>query len=597
MNILLTAINAKYIHSNLAVYSLRAFVPECFRDSVEIAEYTINHRLEFILQQLYKRAPDVLCFSCYIWNYDYVREIAAEYHKLRPDVPIWVGGPEVSYEILQMFKENPAFFGVMIGEGEAAFAGLVAYYCGGRRGELSAVSGIAFRRETYAARRRIALGEDVSDCQPGTGQDGEICQTTSKEPFDFDSIPFCYENMQRFENRIIYYESSRGCPFSCSYCLSSADKRLRFRNLSLVKEELSFFMEHNVPQVKFVDRTFNCNHAHAMAVWQFIRERDKGITNFHFEIAADLLTKEEISLLAELRPGLLQLEIGVQSTNPKTLEEICRVTDLSKVQSAVRQIQKAGNIHVHLDLIAGLPFEGYWRFRESFNDVYAWKPEQLQLGFLKVLKGSLLYERRSEYGLVYRERPPYEVLRTNWLSYDEILLIKLVEEMLEVYYNSGQFEVTMKLLDVVYPDAFGFFLALGQFYEKNGYLERSHSRIRRCELLLEFAAKDGRIPKELLEDSLLYDLYYRENMKSRPYWARNPAEFANVTRTVCKSGKLSHVEPFFYRFPGKEEKTLDALPKRLANEVYVLFEYKKRDALSHQAKTTELTGFGEEGIK
>ena len=352
MNILLTAINAKYIHSNLAVYSLRAFVPECFRDSVEIAEYTINHRREFILQQLYKRAPDVLCFSCYIWNYDYVREIAAEYHKLRPDVPIWVGGPEVSYEILQMFKENPAFFGVMIGEGEATFARLVAYYCGDRRGDLSAVSGIAFRREESTARQRIALGEDVSDCQPGTGQDGEICQTMSKEPFDFDSIPFCYENMQGFENRIIYYESSRGCPFSCSYCLSSVDKRLRFRNLSLVKEELSFFMEHKVPQVKFVDRTFNCKHAHAMAVWQFIKERDNGITNFHFEIAADLLTKEEISLLAGLRPGLLQLEIGVQSTNPKTLEEICRVTDLSKVQAAVRQIQKAGNIHVHLDLIA-----------------------------------------------------------------------------------------------------------------------------------------------------------------------------------------------------------------------------------------------------
>ncbi len=564
MNILLTAINAKYIHSNLAVYSLRAFVPEPFRSSVRIAEYTINHRSEYILQELYKKAPDVLCFSCYIWNYSYVREIAAEYHKLRPQTPIWVGGPEVSFETMQMFQENPAFFGVLIGEGEASFARLAEYYLSGKKGDLSAIPGIAFRQEN----------------ETDTG----ICRTAPGTPLDFSSVMFCYENMGAFRHRIVYYESSRGCPFGCSYCLSSVDKKLRFRDISLVKEEISFFLEREIPQVKFVDRTFNCNHAHAMAIWRFLKEKDTGKTNFHFEIAADLLTEEELVFLEGLRPGLIQLEIGVQSTNPQTIEKIRRTMDVKKVFAAVTRLLDAGNIHIHLDLIAGLPLEGYARFQQSFNEVYAIWPTQLQLGFLKVLKGSYMYERRQEYGLVYRENPPYEVLETNWLSYDEILKIKLVEEMLEVYYNSGQFEVTAKLIGAVYPDAFGFFLALGQFYEKNGYLDKNHSRIRRCELLLDFLVQDGRMPRELLEESLLFDLYSRENMKSRPYWAQSPPKFL---KAAGKKGRQVHIEPFHYHFPQKGERNITSLPERLSREVYVLFEYGERDLL-HQAKASEL---------
>lgn len=563
MKILLAAINAKYIHSNLAVYNLRAYAKE-YREAVELAEFTINHQKEYILQELYKKRPDVLCFSCYIWNYDYVREIAAEFHKLRPEAPIWVGGPEVSYEIEEMLEENPAFFGVMIGEGEETFAELAAYYCSPVSAELSEIRGIAYR------------------------WNGRIYKTGTREPLDLSTVPFCYEDMADFKNRIIYYESSRGCPFSCSYCLSSIDKKLRFRDIELVKKELLFFIEKEVPQVKFVDRTFNCNHNHAIAIWQFIKEHDKGITNFHFEIAADLLTKEEIELLSTLRPKLVQLEIGVQSTNPQTISEIRRVMQLSDVETAVHLIQKAGNIHEHLDLIAGLPYEDYARFQKSFRDIYALKPNQLQLGFLKVLKGSYMYEHRKEYGLIYRSRPPYEVMQTNWLSYEEVLLIKQVEEMLEVYYNSGQFEVTMKLLDVVYLDSFDFFLRLGQFYERKGYAAMNHSRIRRCEILLEFVTEEGRMEKELLQESLLYDLYYRENMKSRPYWARNISEFSKVTKSFCKNGKLSHIEPFFYHFPKKEEKSITKLPTRLQEEVYVLFEYEKRDALDHQAKTTEI---------
>ncbi len=569
MKILLTAINAKYIHSNLAVYSLLAYAKEN-RAAIEIAEYTINHRREYILQEIYKIKPDVLCFSCYIWNYEYVCQIAAEFHKLRPDTPIWVGGPEVSYEIEKLFSEHPAFYGVMIGEGEKTFLRLTNYYCRKEPLDLSEIPGIAYRKGYR-----------------GKGAD-QIVQTLPGEPLNMNEIPFCYDHIEDFSNRIIYYESSRGCPFSCSYCLSSIDRHLRFRDIELVKKDLLFLIEKEVPQVKFVDRTFNCSHSHAMEIWRFIKEKDRGMTNFHFEIAADLLTEEELELLSGFRPGLVQFEIGVQSTNPATIAEIHRTMGLSAVSSAVALIQKAGNIHIHLDLIAGLPYEGYERFARSFRDIYALKPDQLQLGFLKVLKGSYMYEHRAEYGILYGDRPPYEVMQTKWISYDEILKIKLVEEMLEVYYNSGQFEVTMKLLDAVYADSFAFFLSLGQFYERNGYLDRNHSRIKRCELLLEFLKEEGKISEDLMQESLLYDLYYRENMKSRPYWAKNPAEFAKISRLYCKKGKTSHIEPFFYHFPTKNQRTITNLPERLTKEIYVLFEYEKRDALTHQAGVTEI---------
>lgn len=566
MKILLTAINAKYIHSNLAVYSLRAYAGK-FKDSIEIREFTINHRSEYILQEIYKIKPDVLCFSCYIWNYTYVREIAAEIHKLLPNLPVWAGGPEVSFCISETFLENPGFYGIMVGEGEASFQELAEHYCEGRGQEnLFHIKGIAFRREGYGSQ--------------------EIHITQERDPLDLSSIPFCYEDMEDFKNRIVYYESCRGCPFRCSYCLSSIEKTMRFRDMDLVKEELAFFIEREVPQVKFVDRTFNCNHRHAMEIWKFLGERDRGITNFHFEIAADLLTKEELALLASFRPGLVQLEIGVQSTNEKTLKEIRRTASLKQIEDGVIHIKNGGNIHEHLDLIAGLPYEGFDSFARSFREVYALKPNQLQLGFLKVLKGSYICEKKEEYGILHKSLPPYEVMETKWLSYGEILSIKLVEEMLEVYYNSGQFQVTMKCLDAVYEDSFGFFLKLGEFYESKGYLAMNHSRIRRCEILLEFFQEEGTIPMDLAKESLIFDLYYRENIKSRPIWAVNPSVFAHMTKKHCKNGKMTHIEPFFYHFPWAGEE-IKELPRRLSEEIYVEFDYRKRDALNHQAEIRE----------
>ena len=565
MKILLTAINAKYIHSNLAIYSLRACAGE-YKSQIELAEFTINNQKDYILEEIYKRKPDILCFSVYIWNLDYVESVAREFKKICPDTPVWVGGPEVSYEVEDFLTSHPEIDGVMIGEGEETFREVCGYYAGNRG--LDDIQGIAYR------------------------DNNGIRVTESRAIMDMSRIPFCYDTMEDFSNRIIYYESSRGCPFSCSYCLSSVDKSLRFRDTELVKKELLFFINQKVPQIKFVDRTFNCNHAHAMEIWRFIKEHDNGVTNFHFEISADLINEEELKLISNMRPGLIQLEIGVQSTNEVTIKEIHRTMKLERLKEVVRAIQSGANVHEHLDLIAGLPYEDYDSFAGSFDEIYELKPNQLQLGFLKVLKGSFMYEHAKEYGIIYHDRPPYEVLSTKWISFDDVLRIKKVEEMLEVYYNSGQFEITMKLMDVLYDSAFDFFQRLGDFYEEKGYLAMSHSRIRRCEILLEFMqaelqAKEGeRKPSDIvkmLEEALIFDLYYRENCKSRPGWAVDAATFKKMTHRYCARGKLSHVEPFHYRFPDKKQRSIDPLPVREKEPVWVLFHYDDRDPLDNQA--------------
>ena len=566
MKIFLTAINAKYIHSNLAVYSLRAYAKD-YQEQIAIGEYTINNRVDYILEQIYKAKPDVLCFSCYIWNMDYVEELITEYHKLCPKVPIWVGGPEVSYEVETFLAEHPQVTGVMIGEGERTFEQLCWYYVN-QAGSLDEIRGIAFRNQ----------------------DSGKTVFTLPQEPMNMSDIPFCYDHIENFENRIIYYESSRGCPFNCSYCLSSIDKKLRFRDIELVKKELAFFIEKKVPQVKFVDRTFNCRHDHAMEIWRFVKEHDNGITNFHFEISADLLNEEELALIHDMRPGLIQLEIGVQSTNETTIREIHRTMKLELLKDIVRKIQSGENIHEHLDLIAGLPYEDYATFAKSFDEIYALKPNQLQLGFLKVLKGSYMYEHAAEYEIVYHAKTPYEVMKTKWLSFDDVLKIKQVEEMLEVYYNSGQFEITMKVMEPLFDSAFAMFQELGVFYEEQGYFGMSHSRIRRAEILLEFMReqKSEDAVLQMLEESLTFDLYYRENCKSRPSWAPSPAEFKEQTRYYCKNGVKSHVEPFHYRFPEKSKKALNEIPTRLKQPVYMLFDYENRDPLDHQARVTEV---------
>ena len=543
MKILLAACKAKYIHSNLAVYDLKAYSSD-YDKEVLLREYTINQPKDEILKDIYGSGADVVCFSCYIWNISFVRELIRDLAKILPETAFWAGGPEVSYDAEKFLTEMPEMTGVLVGEGEKTFHDLLEYYID-RKGSLGEIRGIAYR-------------------------DGEeIRHNGWRELMNLSEIPFVYQHLEEFENRIIYYESSRGCPFSCSYCLSSIDKKLRFRDLELVKKELQFFLDHKVPQVKFVDRTFNCKHEHAMAIWKYILEHDNGVTNFHFEVSADLLRDEEMDLMAKMRPGLIQLEIGVQSTNPETIRAIHRHMDLDKLKRCVDRVHSFRNIHQHLDLIAGLPYEDYDTFHRSFNDVYQMKPDQLQLGFLKVLKGSLMQGEAEKYGIVHKEKEPYEVLSTNWLPYGDVLKLKAVESMVEVYYNSGQFQHTLEYLVPLAKDAFTFYESLGAFYEKKGYSEISHSRMRRYEILLEYLQEETDVSVEKASQKMLYDLYLREKLKKRPSFAPDQKVYETAIWDYRKANhipKTAHIEVF-------------------EDGRAVLFDYERRDPLSNNAYT------------
>lgn len=548
MKILLVACNAKYIHSNLAVYDLQAYASD-YADHIVLKEYTINQQKDDIMRDIYLEHPDVVCVSCYIWNLSFVKELMADLIKILPGADFWAGGPEVSYDAEKFLTENSEFKGVMVGEGEETFKELAGYYVEKNPQDLKDMTGICYR-------------------------DGDqIIHNGWRQIMDLSSIPFIYKDLSEFKNRIIYYESSRGCPFSCSYCLSSIDKKLRFRDTETVKKELQFFIDNKVPQVKFVDRTFNCKHDHAMAIWKYINEHDNGVTNFHFEISADLLREEELQEMSTMRPGLIQLEIGVQSTNPDTIKAIHRTMNFEKLKGIVDRIHSFGNIHQHLDLIAGLPYEDYDSFRHSFNDVYALKPQQLQLGFLKVLKGSHMMEMCREYGIVYKTQEPYEVLSTKWLDYDHVLKLKTVENMVEVYYNSGQFQNTLEYLEKFFPDAFSIYERLGSFYMEKGYGDISHTRMRRYEILLEFLEDMPEISMDQVKDQMVYDLYLRENLKSRPGFARDQKPFERQVwdfRKREKVAKNAHVEVF-------------------ADGTVLLFNYADRDPLTNNAHVTDVT--------
>ena len=548
MKILLVACNAKYIHSNLAVYDLQAYASD-YADHIVLKEYTINQQKDDIMRDIYLEHPDVVCVSCYIWNLSFVKELMADLIKILPGADFWAGGPEVSYDAEKFLTENSEFKGVMVGEGEETFKELAGYYVEKNPQDLKDMTGICYR-------------------------DGDqIIHNGWRQIMDLSSIPFIYKDLSEFKNRIIYYESSRGCPFSCSYCLSSIDKKLRFRDTETVKKELQFFIDNKVPQVKFVDRTFNCKHDHAMAIWKYINEHDNGVTNFHFEISADLLREEELQEMSTMRPGLIQLEIGVQSTNPDTIKAIHRTMDFEKLKGIVDRIHSFGNIHQHLDLIAGLPYEDYDSFRHSFNDVYALKPQQLQLGFLKVLKGSHMMEMCKEYGIVYKTQEPYEVLSTKWLDYDHVLKLKTVENMVEVYYNSGQFQNTLEYLENFFQDAFSIYERLGSFYMEQGYGDVSHTRMRRYEILLEFLEDVPEISMDQVKDQMVYDLYLRENLKSRPGFARDQKPFERQIwdfRKREKVAKNAHVEVF-------------------ADGTVLLFNYADRDPLTNNAHVTDVT--------
>ena len=547
MKYLLVAINAKYIHSNPAVYSLKAYAGKELENFIELAEYTINQQVQDILADIYRKKPTVIGFSCYIWNWNMIRELLPEISKVLPDTDIWLGGPEVTYDAEKILEKHSNLTGIFVGEGEATFRELVQCYVD--------------MEEKQLQKNRQELFFNISGLCLPTGY------TKPRTLTDITEIPFLYNDLAPFENKIIYYESSRGCPYHCSYCLSSIDKKVRLRNIDVVKKELQFFLDHNVKQVKFVDRTFNCNHRHAMEIWKYIYENDNGVTNFHFEISADILNEEEIALLNQFRPGLAQLEIGVQSTNEKTIREINRVMNVERLEKIVEAIRNGKNIHQHLDLIAGLPYEDFESFKKSFNRVYAMKPDQLQLGFLKVLKGSEMEERAGEFGICYAERPPYEVLYTKWISYDDILVLKKVEEMVEVYYNSNQYTHVLPFLERIFETPFDMFLELAKYYDSKGYFIKSPARTDRYNVLLDFAKTHDASHIDIYKELLTFDLYLRENMKTRPDFCADLKDetyrkFAGAFYKQEENSrkylpaytdyswkqlwKMTHLEPFYY---------------------------------------------------
>lgn len=574
MKFLLAALNAKYIHSNPGLYSMRAFAGRQYLEDIELAEYTINNEPGTILADLFKRQPDVVGFSCYIWNYNMVCDLVREFHKLMPDVPIWLGGPEVSYDAEKILVYQKEVTGVIVGEGEKTFLELLKHYK---------------KEEGY---------EHLSDIPGIVTREGKYIE---RKPLNLNELPFLYEDLKPFENRIIYYESSRGCPFRCSYCLSSIDKTVRIRDFTLVEKELKFFLDNKVSQVKFVDRTFNCNYEHTMDIWQYILKHDNGITNFHFEIEADILRQEEIELLSKMRPGLVQLEIGVQTTNPITLKEIRRYMDIEKLKKTVQTILDYKTVHIHLDLIAGLPYEDYESFKKSFNEVYRMHPQQLQLGFLKVLKGSYMYEKAEDYGLVYLDKPPYEVLYTKWIRYEEIRKLKAVEEMVELYYNSNQFTHTISVLEKEFESPFELYEKLAEFYEEKGYFVKTPSRMYRYDVLLEFIKEKLEEEKSnLYRELLVFDVYLRENVKSRPSFAENidkesirifyEDEVQNLQYLQGYSqydakqmARMTHLEAFSYPVWDTQ---CDTMMVPLLEKRYVLFDYQERNPLTYEAKYT-----------
>ena len=653
MRFLLCGINAKYIHSNLAIFSLKAYADRKKIPGAEIIlkEYTINNYVEDILQDLYEEKADVVIFSCYIWNISFVRELAAELKKVSPDVKIWAGGPEVSYAANKFLMENPAFDLIMQGEGEEVFSELIRLTVEEKcrikdvykQSESEKVlSGIVEKRYSIKGKQAVKEEKDIEDkhfagednvyptnyidmsklqklqgiavrdfsgeaalgnAESNIGNKTKIINTGFATLMDMDTIPFVYEDFHLFEHKILYYETSRGCPFCCSYCLSSVDKTVRFRSLPIVKKELDAFLEAKVPQVKFVDRTFNCNRQRAIDIWSYLVEHDNGITNFHFEISSDLLGEEELELFAKMRPGLIQLEIGVQSTNGETVDAIHRHMDLDKLFHYVDRVHELGNIHQHLDLIAGLPYENYERFGCSFDDLYAHEPDQLQLGFLKVLKGTMMEEEVKKYSILYRNQPPYEVLGTKWISYDEIILLKGVEELVELYYNSGQYTLTLKYAVPFFESPFRFYEMFSAWYRGKGYHKLNHNRLEKYNILREFLREHiDENEWDTLDEIMLYDMYLRENVKGRPAWAKDTAQYKKEWKALYReqgeklfpedvqagiydskrAANQSHIEVFEINIKKFEQS--GQVEKK---QVFCLFDYSRRNPLNRAARTVE----------
>ena len=575
---LLIGINAKYIHTSLAVRSIEMYCKEN-NTNVNTKEFTINNDEDKIINEIYEEKPDFLGFSCYIWNINIILEIISTIKKLLPNVKIFVGGPEVSYEYDYIFEKGIDI--VCIGEGEKTVKELIDKFNEKKCIDKSFknVNGIAFKLEN------------------------DIIVTKDRDLLQLDEIPFVYKNgLEGTEHKILYYEASRGCPYSCQYCLSSLEKGLRFLSEKRVKEDLDFFLKNNVKQVKFVDRTFNCNKKFAILIWNYLIDNDNGITNFHFEISADIVDDDMLNVLKNARVGLFQFEIGVQSTNDATLDEIKRKTNLQKLFDKVDKIKNLKNIHQHLDLIAGLPFEDYDIFKKSFNDVFNVYPEQFQLGFLKLLKGSGLRINAEKYGIVYKDKAPYEVLYTNLIDYDKMNMLKNIEEMIETYYNSGKAINTIKYGIKFFNSPFDFFEQLSAYWVKNNYNNISHSKMKLYEVIYDFFKDIKDIDNNVLNEIVKFDILLNDNIKSLPVWINTKYDnnFKDKERKFYNNKEnIQKYVPYLEKYDAKQisrmcyfEKFSIDIEKMINSnfnlinkeEVYILFDYNTKNDLIYKVK-------------
>lgn len=565
-----TALNAKYIHSSLALRSIKKYCAK-FGIDIDVAEFTINNSEDFIFSEIYKMKPDVIGFSCYIWNMEMILNIASVLRKILPEIKIIFGGPEVSYEF-DYILENKLADIIIVGEGEKTAFELISFLDSKNNAvsNLDEIDGIAYL------------------------ENDNVVVTKPRKPIELDELPFVYDDfsMDELQNKIIYYEASRGCPYRCQYCLSSVEQGVRFLSRERVFSDLKFFIDKKVKQVKFVDRTFNCNKKFAIDIWNFLIDNDNGVTNFHFEVSADILDDEMFAVLKTARKQLFQLEIGVQSTNLDTLSAIQRKTDLYDLFAKVLKIKGFKNIHQHLDLIAGLPFENYSSFAKSFDDVYSVYPEQLQLGFLKLLRGSGLRRDAEKYGIVYNDKAPYEVLYTKEVSFDEMMMLKYIEKMVETYYNSGKCINTVKYIVKKFGSAFLFFETLAKYWVDHKYHEVSHNKMKLYTILYEFCSLhivDNEI--DILKDILKFDLFLNDNIKNFPYWleqndfdgtknfARNFFEEEyNVQKFVPhlkefnskQITRMCHIEKFNYDVISSIENDFSQINQK---ENFILFDY------------------------
>jgi radical SAM superfamily enzyme YgiQ (UPF0313 family) len=534
MKIVLTAINAKFIHSNLAVRYLRAFTKDLDYKCI-IKEFSINDRREKMLEEIIKEKPDAVGFSCYIWNIDFCRSLARLIKLVDPSIKVFYGGPEVSYDSETFLNSNVGDC-VICGEGEKTYYDLVSF---------------AIEKEKAVHRGKSSLKrlKDIKGLY--FRENDKIVFTGKREAMDMNEIVFPYDEDDNLDNKIIYYETSRGCPFKCSYCLSSTTHGVRFLNIDRAKRELNFFIKRGFKLIKFVDRTFNCDPKFAIEIWNFIINMDTEST-FHFEISADILTDEEIEVLNRAPKGRIQLEVGVQTTNTKVLESINRNVEFSKIKDKVLKIQKFHNINQHLDLIAGLPYEDFESFKNSFNDVYSIHPEKIQLGFLKVLKGSSMHDNAEKFGIVYEPYPPYEVLKTNFISYEKLRILKRVDKMVDKYYNSGKFTNIIKYFLNKFSTPFDFYKELGDFFYNKGYLNKNISAVQYYKVFLEFNSEYLNQDNFKLKDIVKYD-YLKFNKKRWVpdfLYTEKIKDEERTIKNMIKNGKINiygdyHIEKFF----------------------------------------------------